>query len=110
MLSSYLEQTRQQRVCVIPYSYDGELQLFHYKSTYTNFAAAAASGESDALAVVAILLEADTAWDQNRAAQEYESIHSLKMGAIKLSRPWRGPGHAKVDVDIVFAQLLGSLT
>ena len=110
MLNSHFEPTGQQCVCVISYSYDGELQLVHYKSTFDNFQAAAASGERDALAVVAILLEADSAWDQDRAAPEYESIQSLKIAAIELSRPWRGPGHAKVKTEIVLGQLMGSLT
>ena len=96
-------------VHVISYSYDGELQLVHYSSKFEDLAAAVASGESNALAVVAILLDEGTAWDQHRGAQEFESIQTLKMAANKLSRPWRGPSSPEVDMEIVLEQLMGSL-
>ena len=96
-------------ISIIPYSYDGELQLVHYKSTFKDLEAAVASGESNALAVVAILLDEGNAWDQHRGAPEYESIQSLKTAANKLSRTRRGPVAAEVDVEIVLEQLVGSL-
>jgi len=92
------------------HSYDGELHLVHYKSTFDDLAAAAASGESDALAVVAIFLDEGTSWDQHRGAQEYESIQKLKMAANKLSTPWRGPQPHVVEMEIVLEQLMGSIT
>ena len=94
---------------MISYSYDGELHLVHYKSTFESLGAAAASGESDALAVVGILLIEGTVWDQHGGAPEYESIQSLKIAATKLSRPWRGPGIPEVNMEIVLEQLMGSL-
>ena len=97
-------------VDVISYSYDGELQLVHYSSKFQDLEAAIASGESDALAVVAFLLDEGTMWDQHRGAPEFESIQNLKTAANKLSRPWRGPGIPEIDVEIVLEQLMGSLT
>ena len=96
-------------ISIIPYSYDGELQLVHYKSTFKDLEAAVASGESNALAVVAILLDEGNAWDQHRGTPEHESIQSLKTAANKLSRFRRGPVAAEVDVEIVLEQLVGSL-
>ena len=95
---------------MISYSYDGELHLVHYNSNFSNIEEAVASGESDALAVVAILLDEDTVWDQHRGAPEYEPIQSLKKAANKLSCPWRGPGVPEIDMEIVLDQLMGSLT
>jgi len=92
------------------HSYDGELHLVHYKSNFEDLAAAAASGESDALAVVAIFLDEGTAWDQHRGAPEYETIQELKMAATKLSRPWRGPQPHVFEMEIVLEQLMGSIS
>ena len=83
--------------------------MVHYKSTFGSLGAAAASGESDALAVVGILLIEGTVWDQHGGAPEYESIQSLKTAANMLSRSRRGPVAAEVDVEIVLEQLVGSL-
>ena len=110
MFSSSFELTGKKCVCVIFFSYDGELHLVHYKRTFDDLAAAAASGESDALAVVAIFLDEGTSWDQHRGAQEYESIQKLKMAANKLSTPWRGPQPHVVEMEIVLEQLMGSIT
>ena len=42
------------------FSYDAELHLVHYKSSYDNFSAAVHDGQPDSLAVVGILLRGDT--------------------------------------------------
>ena len=84
--------------------------MVHYKSTFEDLSAAAASGESDALAVVGIFLDEEAVWDQHIPHPEYEALQSLKKAAKKLSHRWRGPEAPKVEMDIVLEQLMGSIT
>ena len=95
---------------VYAFSYDGELHLVHYKSTYDNISAAIADGQSDSLAVVGIFLREATTWDQWRGEHDDESINSLKIAALELSRSWRGPAAPKIDMEIILDQLLSSIT
>jgi len=73
------------------HSYDGELHLVHYKSTYDNISAAIADNQTDSLAVVGIFLREADVWDQWRSGRDAESILNLKTAALGLSRNWRGP-------------------
>ena len=91
-------------------SFDAELLLVHYKSTYDNIFTAIAHNQTDSLAVVGILLREATAWDQWRAGKDPEAIDQLRTAAIKLSRPWRGPGAQTADLEIVLDQLLSGIT
>ena len=96
--------------CVYTFSYDGELHLVHYKSTYDNISAAIADNQSDSLAVVGLFLREAGTWDQWRGSHDAESIINLKTAALGLSRSWRGPTAPKMDMEIVFDQLLSSIT
>ena len=46
------------------FSYDAELHLVHYNSEYDNIGDAVASGETDALSVVGILIKEVEDYDQ----------------------------------------------
>ena len=46
------------------FSFDAELHLVHYKSTYDNISAAVADGQNDSLAVVGIFMREATKWHQ----------------------------------------------
>ena len=92
------------------FSYDGELHLVHYKSTYDNISAAIADNQTDSLAVVGIFLREATTWDQWRGGQDADSINNLKAGALGLSRNWRGPTAPILDVELVLDQFVSSIT
>ena len=158
------------------FSYDAELHLVHYKSTYDNFSAAVHDGQPDSLAVVGIFLRGntyptcskfsefvtpsplfafcidlryrihitslhpllhlllgppspspslppfqcgrhisitlreETEWDQHKGGQDSSSMSNLRAAVIQLSRPYRGPGQASIDVEIVADQLLSGIT
>ena len=91
-------------------SYDGELHLVHYKSTYDSISDAIADNQTDSLAVLGIFLrEADT-WDQWSSGRDGESILNLKAAAQGLSRNWRGPTAPTLTMEIVLDQLVSSIT
>ena len=92
------------------FSYDGELHLVHYKSTYDNISAAIADNQTDSLAVVGIFLREADVWDQWKSGRDAESILNLKTAALGLSRNWRGPTAPKKDMEIVLDQLVSSIT
>ena len=92
------------------FSYDGELHLVHYKSTYDNISSAIADNQTDSLAVVGIFLREATTWDQWRGGQDADSINNLKAGALGLSRNWRGPTAPILDVELVLDQFVSSIT
>ena len=92
------------------FSYDGELHLVHYKSTYDNISAAVADNQTDSLAVVGIFLREADVWDQWKSGKEAESILNLKSAALGLSRNWRGPTAPNLDMEIVLDQLVSSIT
>ena len=48
-------------MCDMIFSYDAELHLVHYKSTYSDISAAVAAGQPDSLAVVGILIKVQCA-------------------------------------------------
>ena len=95
---------------IYTFSYDGELHLVHYKSTYDNISAAIADNQTDSLAVVGIFLREATAWDQWKGGKDAESINNLRTAALGLSRNWRGPTAPHLDMEIVLDQLLSSIT
>ena len=92
------------------FSYDGELHLVHYKSTYDNISAAIADNQPDSLAVIGLFLREAMTWDQWKGGHDVESINNLRTAALGLSRNWRGPTAPKIDMDIVLDQLLSSIT
>ena len=92
------------------FSYDGELHLVHYKSSYDNFSAAVHDGQADSLSVVGIFLREESEWDQHRNHPDSASLSNLRAAAVQLSRPYRGPGQPSIDVEIVPDQLLSGIT
>ena len=92
------------------FSYDAELHLVHYKSSFNNLSDAVASNESDALAVVGILLQEASAWDQYVAGRPSQTQNNLRKAALELSRPWRGPGAPSVEVEVVLDQFISEIT
>ena len=92
------------------FSYDGELHLVHYKSTFDSISAAVASNESDALVVVGILIQEASTWDQHVAGKPSETDEMLRKGAIELSRPWRGPAAPSVELEVVPDQFISEIT
>ena len=60
-------------------SFDAELHLVHYKSTYPNFAAAFDAARPDSLAVLGIFLKEDD------GVADSESINNLKLAAKQLA-------------------------
>ena len=97
-------------ILIYAHSYDGELHLVHYKSTYDNISAAIADNQTDSLAVVGIFLREADVWDQWKSGRDAESILNLKNAALGLSRNWKGPMAPKLDMEIVLDQLVSSIT
>jgi len=91
-------------------SYDGELHLVHYKSTFDNISAAVASNESDALSVVGILIQEASTWDQHAAGKPSQTEEMLRKGAIELSRAWRGPGAPSIDLEVIPDHFISEIT
>jgi len=91
-------------------SFDAELHFVHYKSTFDNISAAVASNESDALAVVGILMQEASPWDQYLAGKPPQSDEMLRKSALELSRPWRGPGAPSVELEVVPDQFISEIT
>ena len=92
------------------FSYDGELHLVHYKSTFDSISAAVASNESDALVVVGILIQEASTWDQHVAGKPSETDEMLRKGAIELSRAWRGPGAPSIDLEVIPDHFISEIT
>ena len=86
------------------------MHFVHYKSTFDNISAAVASNESDALAVVGILMQEASPWDQYLAGKPPQSDEMLRKSALELSRPWRGPGAPSVELEIVPDQFISEIT
>ena len=61
------------------FSYDAELHLVHYKSSYDNFSAAVHDGQPDSLAVVGIFLRGDT---NMTSANFPEILETLPLSAF----------------------------
>ena len=91
------------------FSFDAELQFVHYKSTFENITAAVASNESDALAVVGILIKEISPWDQYVSGKPPQSDEMLRKSAQELSRPWRGPGGPSVELEVIPDQFISEL-
>ena len=92
------------------FSYDGELHLVHYKSSYDNFSAAVHDGQADSLSVVGIFLREESEWDQHRNHPDSASLSNLRAAAVQLSHRWKGPSQPSIDVEIVPDQLLSGIT
>ena len=60
-------------------SYDAELHLVHYKSSYPNFAAAFDAARPDSLAVLGVFLKEDD------GVEDSESIENLKRAVKQLA-------------------------
>ena len=91
------------------FSYDAELHLVHYKSTFDNISAAIASNESDALAVVGILIDEASTWDQQVASKSRQTVDKLRKSALELSRPWRGPVRT-IELEVIPNQFISEIT
>ena len=81
------------------FSYDGELQLIHYKSTYANISEAVAEASMDSLAIVSIFIQEQSEFDQFRV-RDSEAIYNLRMAALKLSQAHAGPTVRSVELSI----------
>ena len=92
------------------FSFDAELHLVHYKSTYDNISAAVADGQNDSLAVVGIFMNEASKWHQWKGERESDSISNLRTAAVDLSRNWRGPAAPSAEVEVVIDQLLSGIT
>ena len=86
------------------------MHLVHYKSTFDNISAAIASNESDALAVVGILIQEASPWDQYVALKPHQTDDTLRKSARELSRPWRGPMAPSVELEVVPDQFISEIT
>merc|ERR1712038_2191742 len=92
------------------FSFDAELHFVHYSSKFGNISAAVASGDSDALAVVGILIQEASPWDQYVSGKAPESDSMLMKGALELSRPWRGPTGPSVELEVIPDQFISEIT
>ena len=101
---------RQSSISYYISSFDAELHLVHYKSTYDNISAAVADGQPDSLAVVGIFMREATTWDQWRGAKDSDSVNHLKMAALELSRNWKGPAAPSAQMEVVMDQFLSGIT
>ena len=59
---------------------------------------------------ISITLREETEWDQHKGGQDSSSMSNLRAAVIQLSRPYRGPGQASINVEIVADQLLSGIT
>ena len=84
--------------------------MVHYKSSFNNLSDAVASNESDALAVVGILLQEASPWDQYAAGRPSQTQNNLRKASLELSRPWQGPGAPTVEVEVVLDQFINEIT
>ena len=91
-------------------SFDAELHLVHYKSTYDNISAAVADGQPDSLSVVGILMREATTWDQWKGAKDSDSVNHLRNAALELSRNWKGPAAPSAEMEVVMDQFLSGIT
>jgi len=91
-------------------SFDAELHLVHYKSTYDNISAAVKDGQPDSLAVVGIFIREATTWDQWRGAKDSDSVNHLRMAALELSKNWKGPAAPSAQMEVVMDQFLSGIT
>ena len=68
-------------------SYEAELQLIHYKSSYDNFSAAVEANQTDSLAIVAILIKEGQhhLFEDNHISYP-EAIMELMYKATELTR------------------------
>jgi len=82
----------------------------HYKSSYDNISAAVHDGQADSLSVVGIFLREESEWDQHRGHPDSGTLSNLRAAAKQLSRPYRGPGQASIDVEILPDELLCGIT
>lgn len=66
-------------------SYEAELQLIHYKSSYDNFTAAVAANQTDSLAIVAIMIKEVSKFGDNHISYP-EAIMELLYKAGELTQ------------------------
>ena len=85
------------------------MHYVHFKSSFDNISAAVASNESDALAVVGILIKEVSPWDQYVSGKPPQSDEMLRKSALELSRPWRGPGGPSVELEVIPDQFISEL-
>jgi len=91
-------------------SFDAELHLVHYKSTYDNISAAVEDGQPDSLSVVGIFMREATTWDQWKGAKDSDSVNHLRNAALELSRNWKGPAAPSAEMEVVMDQFLSGIT
>ena len=74
----------------------------HYRNdTYASVDdAITANDDAAGLAIVAILLKVNTAWDQFTVGVDSDSLNFLRLGAQDLSNAWVGPSSPSVTVQM----------
>jgi len=90
--------------------FDGELHLVHYNAAYDNISHALWEGLPNGLAVVGIFLKEITMWDQEMGVQDSNTVNSLRMGAMELSRPWYGPSAPSADIEVRLIDFISSIS
>ena len=86
------------------FSYDAELHLVHYHSMYDNISHAVASGETDALSVVGVLIKEVDEWHQFKSVKDSQSLTNLKM-----ARPQKGPGPISTDLTLRAGEFISAI-
>ena len=93
----------------IYFSFDAELHLVHYKSTYDSFSAAVKDNQADSLAVVGILIKEASKWDQWNNVRDLDSVENLRKAALQRSKPSRG-SESSEELEVVLDQLMSGIT
>ena len=91
------------------FSYDAELHLVHYHSMYDNISHAVASGDTDALSVVGVLIKEVDEWHQFKSVKDSQSLINLKMAALELARPQKGPGPISTDLTVRAGEFISAI-
>ena len=93
----------------IYFSFDAELHLVHYKSTYDSFSAAVKDNQADSLAVVGILIKEASKWDKWNNVRDLDSVENLRKAALQRSKGSIGPVSSK-ELEVVLDQLMSGIS
>ena len=76
---------------------------------YDNISMAVASGATDALSVLGILIKEVEEFDQFKGVKDSTSVTNLKMAALELARSQTGPGPAAVTLTLRPGELIHAI-
>ena len=82
----------------------------HYRNDYSSVDEAIIGNDAGALAIVAILLKVNTAWDQFTVGVDSDSLNFLRLGAQDLSSAWVGPSSPSVTVQMNLDNFMDEIT